>query len=548
MRSIPCLLALSLAVSVAGCPEEEGPPPSAALRGSVTEGDTGRLLENVTVSIQGVNPPLETQTSSAGTYLFRGLVSGTRYTVLATLADHDAQSATTEPLEPGDNNTLDFTLPRRRVCTPGTKRCTGPGVPAGILTCNGDGTDYDSSPCASGQTCDPAMTMCVREATLTITLTGSGDGRVLSLPAGISCPPDCDASFLSGTNLQLTAIAESTSRFITWGAGACMAAARTATCTFSLSADATAIARFDSTLPRLTVRREGMGNGVVRSTPSGIDCGMDCTELYTPGTTIVLDARPDNRSIVGAWVTCPASNGNQCTIANIMASRGAVVRFDPFFEGQLAADANCRTLLRFDPPDRFDQRCGGGAPAVVTGTVSFVASRTGVLGEAYEAVGPTDNGSIDTMKPGPGSIGTVEMTVYRVGDAFGAQGLAMLFSDQPMLGQDQPGFSVALFDDGRLAAATFDGAGGTTRVESAADAVAVGTWTHIAVTINQTNGLRLFADGQAIAEAAGPLLWTASSSTAWAGAGRVDAQGTSGYRFNGRIDELRVSATERYRP
>ena len=58
------------------------------------------------------------------------------------------------------------------------------------------------------------------EPTLTVTVGGSGSGRVTSGPAGISCPGTCSSSFAPGTKVTLTATASSGSTFSGWS-GAC---------------------------------------------------------------------------------------------------------------------------------------------------------------------------------------------------------------------------------------------------------------------------------------------------------------------------------------
>ncbi|MCI0469532.1 MAG: matrixin family metalloprotease, partial [Nitrospirae bacterium] len=42
----------------------------------------------------------------------------------------------------------------------------------------------------------------------------------------------------------------------------------------------------------LTVSKSGTGSGTVSSSPSGISCGVDCSESYNSGTTVILTATP----------------------------------------------------------------------------------------------------------------------------------------------------------------------------------------------------------------------------------------------------------------
>ena len=51
----------------------------------------------------------------------------------------------------------------------------------------------------------------------------------------------------------------------------------------------------------LTVTKAGTGSGVVTSTPLGIDCGIDCTEVYGSGTVVTLTAAADVGSTFAGW-------------------------------------------------------------------------------------------------------------------------------------------------------------------------------------------------------------------------------------------------------
>ena len=51
----------------------------------------------------------------------------------------------------------------------------------------------------------------------------------------------------------------------------------------------------------LEVGWTGDGGGTVISSPTGIDCGVDCSEIYDNGTTVVLTALPDQGAVFGGW-------------------------------------------------------------------------------------------------------------------------------------------------------------------------------------------------------------------------------------------------------
>ncbi len=51
----------------------------------------------------------------------------------------------------------------------------------------------------------------------------------------------------------------------------------------------------------LTINKSGTGSGTITSSPSGINCGEDCSEAYIKGTEITLTATPDENSDFIRW-------------------------------------------------------------------------------------------------------------------------------------------------------------------------------------------------------------------------------------------------------
>jgi hypothetical protein len=51
----------------------------------------------------------------------------------------------------------------------------------------------------------------------------------------------------------------------------------------------------------LFVTVQGEGSGVVKSSPSGINCGTDCSQKYVEGTTVTLNAKPSATSTFTGW-------------------------------------------------------------------------------------------------------------------------------------------------------------------------------------------------------------------------------------------------------
>jgi hypothetical protein len=52
---------------------------------------------------------------------------------------------------------------------------------------------------------------------------------------------------------------------------------------------------------QLIVSKTGSGTGTVTSSPSGINCGADCSENYTSGTMVALTAAPLAGSTFVGW-------------------------------------------------------------------------------------------------------------------------------------------------------------------------------------------------------------------------------------------------------
>lgn len=58
----------------------------------------------------------------------------------------------------------------------------------------------------------------------------------------------------------------------------------------------------------------GSGDGTVSSSPSGITCGVDCTEDFAEGTAVTLTASPSSGSSFTGWEGAGCSGTGACTI------------------------------------------------------------------------------------------------------------------------------------------------------------------------------------------------------------------------------------------
>ena len=168
---------------------------------------------------------------------------------------------------------------------------------------------------------------------LTVIKAGNGGGTVSSSPAGISCGADCVEAYSHDRAVQLTAVPVVGSTFGGWtgacaGAGVCvvtMEAARSVSATFTINSYA------------LSVTRSGTGAGTVTSSPSGINCGGDCTELYNHNTVVTLVPGQVAGSSFDGWSGACTGTGN-CVLT--MTAPASVVASYTLLDGNPVCPSN----------------------------------------------------------------------------------------------------------------------------------------------------------------------------------------------------------------
>ncbi len=162
-------------------------------------------------------------------------------------------------------------------------------------------------------------------ASLAVTLTGAGTGRVTSAPAGIDCGVRCQAAYPSGSSVLLTAVPDTGMIFAGWS-GACSGTG--ATCTVAVDGPKAVTARFDVYRPELTVLLPGTGAGRITSVPAGLDCTASCTVPFDYGATVTLTATPGAFATLDGWYgDCGGAGGATCTVT-MTSSRLVQARFD----------------------------------------------------------------------------------------------------------------------------------------------------------------------------------------------------------------------------
>ena len=179
---------------------------------------------------------------------------------------------------------------------------------------SGDGCSGTSPTCTV--TMDQARTIGaafdLNSFSLSVSLNGSGDGSVSANSGAIACPGTCSDSYTAGTMVTLTASPDGTSTFTGWS-GACSG---TSTCQVTMSAAHSVTATFARITYSLNVSKTGSGGGLITSSPTGINCGTDCSQSYTKGTSVVLtqSANPGSTFIGWSGGGCSGA-GTTCTVS-----------------------------------------------------------------------------------------------------------------------------------------------------------------------------------------------------------------------------------------
>jgi hypothetical protein len=142
----------------------------------------------------------------------------------------------------------------------------------------------------------------------------TGMGTVTSSPSGINCGNDCSEAYESGTNVGLTAQPDEGYEFVSWS-GSCNGSG---SCNVSMSAQRTVTAEFRQiAAEEYTLQVSVTGSGNISSSPSGIDCGSDCAEIYQSGTVVSLTATPDSGFEFIGWTgACTGTGACQVTVTD----------------------------------------------------------------------------------------------------------------------------------------------------------------------------------------------------------------------------------------
>jgi uncharacterized protein YjiK len=144
---------------------------------------------------------------------------------------------------------------------------------------------------------------------LAVTVTGSG--TVTSSPAGINCGSDCSAEYTDNTVVILTATPDTGFTFAGWD-GACSGSG---SCELRMSSNRAVTAEFteNGATGEFTLDVTLNGSGRVTSSPSGIDCEGDCSEVLQENSQIELTATPDQGLVLDFW-SGDCSGNQRCAL------------------------------------------------------------------------------------------------------------------------------------------------------------------------------------------------------------------------------------------
>src|SRR5262249_54172297 len=131
-----------------------------------------------------------------------------------------------------------------------------------------------------------------------------GGGLVTSNAGGMMWGSDCSEVYSSGTVVSLTATPVTGSTFAGWSGDAdcsdgvvTISANKSCTATFNLNP-----AGYGLTVNIASgLSTGGIGSGTITSSPLGINCGPDCSEIYSSGTLVSLTAIPASGSVFAGW-------------------------------------------------------------------------------------------------------------------------------------------------------------------------------------------------------------------------------------------------------
>ncbi len=146
--------------------------------------------------------------------------------------------------------------------------------------------------------------------TLSVTKNGLGIGTVISTPSGVNCGYECTASIEAGTQVSLVAVTDASSSLTEWVGCDSVVGDE---CMFTMDSDRDISVAF-AYHPELRVSKTTYIEGLIVSSPQGIDCGSDCSEHFNYGIQVTLTASYDELSLFFNWEGCDSVADDECFV------------------------------------------------------------------------------------------------------------------------------------------------------------------------------------------------------------------------------------------
>ncbi len=138
----------------------------------------------------------------------------------------------------------------------------------------------------------------------------TGTGTVTSSPAGINCGSECAHKFPEGEDVVLSESAGAGFKFSGWTGCTKEASGK---CEVTMSEAKTVKATFTA-VPTFELKVEKTGSGTITSSPSGIDCGSECSHKFTEGENVVLSESAETGFKFVKWTGCTKEASGKCEV------------------------------------------------------------------------------------------------------------------------------------------------------------------------------------------------------------------------------------------
>ena len=314
----------------------------------------------------------------------------------------------------------------------------GAGTPVTLTATPASGWSFSgwSGACSGSAGCTVTMNSpqsvsatFVQDVALSVSVTGSG--AVTSSPTGINCGSSCNANFVPGTQVTLTATPASGWKFNGWG-GACSG---TGTCSVTMNSAQSVSATFVQLTFTLAVSLTGSGS--VASNPTGISCPSTCNASFNSGVQVTLTATPaQGMSFIGWSGACNGTGGCSVTMsAAESVSAAFTTNGDPpngrtWVSAALGSDSNpcTRSLPCLTFATALAQTPAGGeidvldpgdfGPVTITKSITIYGDAPGVAG-AIPSLGT--NGIV--VSAGSSDVINLHGLVFDGGNASGTSGI-----------------------------------------------------------------------------------------------------------------------------